>query len=106
VKTLKWLWRRAWLLLFFVGAVLGWMATRRFSPVQRAREEKDAINAQEKSELLAADRGADMANAMADMEYRETLDKIGAKERKLVDDLVADPGRRVRLLNRLSRRLD
>lgn len=85
-----------------MGAVIGWLATRRYSPIQRVRMEKDAINAQEKTEQLAVDRGADAANALADMEYRETLDKIGAKERKLVDDLVDDPGRRVRLLNRLS----
>lgn len=110
-RGFKWLLQRWYIPLTAVVAALIWLATRligmpRPSPRRAVADELDEIDRAERMYQFAVEHGAKLANDLIDQEYRDTLRNLDRKQRQLADNLRCNPGRRIRFLRRLSKRLE
>lgn len=105
MKAFRWL-AKYWHIPFLVlGGIVGlvFLGSRRGS--QRViDDELAAIDKGEKARLDAIDRGADIANAEADQQYHNQIKRLDEKQSAKADRLRRDPARRVRYLERLTRK--
>jgi transposase len=93
--------------LLALAAVAGWLVGRRKqSPNEVVIDELAAINRAQRLDRIAAENKAEIANALADDQYRSVLARIDAKRRVKAEDLRRHPGKRLLYLRRLARQLE
>ena len=106
MRGFRWLARNWHIPLLTLVAVAGWViGSRRRTPAEVVTDELDAIDQALQVERLAVDKGARLANEIVDHDYRRTIGRLDAAQRRRADDLRRDPGKRLRYLRRLSDQL-
>lgn len=102
----KWLARHWYIPLIALASIAGWLAgRRRLAPSEAVANHLAEIRNDREFERFAVERGAKLANDLLDQEYRRTLSELHAKQRRKADDLRRNPGKRVRYLRAISKRL-
>ena len=110
-RGFRWLVAHWYIPLIGLAALAAWLVARLVGMPQRAPrevvgDELDAIDQAEAMRRFAIDRGARLANQLIDDEYHATLRNLDTKQRRRADDLRRNPGKRLRFLRRLSKRLE
>lgn len=107
----KWIAHRWYIPLVVLGALVLWLVTRFArapapAPRKAVADELDQIRRDESFQRLAAEQGAALANQLVDQEYQATLRELDAKQQSKAERLRGNPGKRLRFLRRLSKRLE
>lgn len=94
-----------------IGAVLLWFLMRlsrspHQSPRKAVADELDQIARDERFAQLAAEKGAKLANDIADIEYRQAIRSLDAGRKAKVEAMRGNPSKRVRYLRRVAKRLE
>jgi hypothetical protein len=93
--------------LFALAATLAWLLRQRKQPPNEVlTDELAAINRAQRLDRIAAEHKAEIANALADDQYRSVLARLDAKQRVKAEDLRRHPGKRLLYLRRIARRLE
>lgn len=99
----RWL-REYWYVpVFALVTVLGWLLRGFVSsnPITRVKDELEVIKAGERAHVAAIDRGTEAANALADLEYKNAIEKLEGEQMAKAEALRTDPRARVRYLRRI-----
>lgn len=76
----------------FLGALLLWIVfRRRINPLDRARLEMDAIEAENRAKKAEAELGRERALLTLREEHREQLQRLSAAEKQQAEELSDDP---------------
>lgn len=103
----KWILQHWYIPLVALAAVLAWIVSRRNqSPSEAVIDELAAIKRANRLDKIAADNKAEIANALADDQYRSVLLRLDAKQRIKAENLRRHPGRRLLYLRRLAKRIE
>jgi hypothetical protein len=93
--------------LIALTATLAWLYGRRKqSPNEVVIDELAAINRARRLDRMATEHKAEIANALADDQYRTVIMRLDAKERVKAESLRRHPGKRLLYLRRLAKRLE
>jgi len=107
LRGCNWCLRHWYIPLLALAAVAGWLVGRRKqSPNEVIIDELAAINRAQRLDRIAAENKAEIANALADDQYRSVLARLDAKQRCKAEDLRRHPGKRLLYLRRLARQLE
>lgn len=107
LRGCKWLLRHWYIPTLALTAALAWLYGRRKqSPGEVVIDELAAIKRANRLDRMAAEHKAEIANALADDQYRHVLARIEAKQRIKAEALRRSPGKRLLYLRRLASQLE
>lgn len=107
LRGFKWVIRHWYIPLIALTATLAWLYGRRKqSPNEVVIDELAAINRARRLDRMATEHKAEIANALADDQYRTVIMRLDAKERVKAESLRRHPGKRLLYLRRLAKRLE
>lgn len=107
LRGCKWLLRHWYIPTLALAAVAGWLVGRRKqSPGEVVIDELAAIKRAQRLDRMAAEHKAEIANALADDQYRTVIMRLDAKQRIRAEALRRSPGKRLLYLRRLASQLE
>ena len=102
----KWFCNYWYIPLVALGSVATFLLMyRRETPIEAVADEIKTIKRAQRLERMAVEHKAEIANALADDQYRSILLRLDEKQRAKADELRRNPGKRLLYLRRIAKRL-